>query len=264
MRVIHFLKKIKIFYKSKILRIIPVYYISLIVWYFLIKEGIAVKPYNVKDLIYHLLFIHTFDKTTFFSISGVFWYIGVQIHFYLLFPFIVILLEKINNILLFLASFIPLVLASIFFSKGDVVLYWNAMIFMPTFVAGILLYKGYMRIESKLFIVFIFICIFSIMNINNITLMLGMWDRVIAGILLGVLLFNLRDGINKLPFYIKNFVTLIAITSYSIYLYNYIVVSYIPIVKSGSGLVIYTMLVFGFGILMYELIEKPLTKIIKK
>ncbi len=192
-----------------------------------------------------------------------FWYIGVQIHFYLLFPLIVVLLEKINNILLFVMSFIPLALASIFISKGDVVLYWNAMIFMPTFIAGILLYKGYMQFETKILTMFIFICIFSIMNINDITLMLGMWDRVIAGILLGVLLFNLRDGINKLPLYIKNFATLIAITSYSIYLYNYIAVSYAPIVKSGAGLVIYIMLVFGFGILMYELIEKPLTKVIK-
>ena len=38
----------------------------------------------------HMFFLHTLDPDTFFSVSGVFWSLAVEIHFYVLFPLLVV------------------------------------------------------------------------------------------------------------------------------------------------------------------------------
>ncbi|MCR5226143.1 MAG: hypothetical protein K6E27_02870 [Eubacterium sp.] len=91
-----------------------------------------------------------------------------------------------------------------------------------------------------------------------------MADRLVAGISIGIVLYKLADWSKTIPKSIKEFVGIIAQTSYSIYLYNYIFTTYNNILVGKIGFVIYVFMTFGFGIIMYYVIENSLNGIIKR
>ncbi|HUU34410.1 MAG TPA: acyltransferase, partial [Vicinamibacterales bacterium] len=45
-------------------------------------------PGTAKNLVYHVLFIHTFDETTLYGLIAPLWFIGVIVHWYLVLPLI--------------------------------------------------------------------------------------------------------------------------------------------------------------------------------
>jgi len=47
-----------------------------------------------RHLLSHLTFTHTFSNVTFFSLNGVLWSLGVEVHYYLLFPLFCLLLWR--------------------------------------------------------------------------------------------------------------------------------------------------------------------------
>jgi peptidoglycan/LPS O-acetylase OafA/YrhL len=71
------------FIKRRALRILPLYYMTvLIMFFFVLKED-----GTLKGFVYHLLMVHTFTE---YSIEyGTLWFIGYIIQLYILFPFIV-------------------------------------------------------------------------------------------------------------------------------------------------------------------------------
>lgn len=63
---------------------------------------------------------------------------------------------------------------------------------------------------------------------------------------------------------VRNFINTIANASYSIYLYNYIFCAIKPLYKNSITCFVLIFFVFGFGMCMNMLIEKPLNKFFKK
>jgi len=123
---------------KRLYRIIPAYYIAIFIWTILIYNGVAVKPIGWFDQIAHLLFIHTLFPETFYSISGVFWSIAIEMQFYFVLPFILVFIIRFP-ILSILVALLPL-LYSEFIS--DVQAFFLVFVY---FVLGyvIYIYKDY-------------------------------------------------------------------------------------------------------------------------
>ena len=257
--------KVLKFYLSKALRIIPAYYVSLLFWWFLVNKGICVKPYGVRDVIMHMLFMHTLSEKTFFSTSGVYWYLGVQMHFYILFPLALYILNKVNNWVALAISFLPVVILSYTGYNDKFTLYWNVILLMPSFVCGIMLQKGCFDCFRKETLIFLSLFLyFGIVLVPKIQGLFFLADRLVVGISIGIVLYELADWSKTIPKSIKVFVGVIAQTSYSIYLYNYIFTTYNNILVGKTGFVIYVFMTFGFGIIMYYVVENSLNGIIKR
>lgn len=74
----------------RFIKIVPSYVLSIIVAYG-IGYAATVRWGNTppaKELITHLLFIHTWWQDTYGSINGVLWTLAVEVEFYLIFPFV--------------------------------------------------------------------------------------------------------------------------------------------------------------------------------
>ncbi len=71
-------------------KIVPSYYLALIpiaLWFpFEAKAGIT----RLHDVILHLSFLYPFNDTSYFSLNGNYWSLGVEVEFYLIFPLFVL------------------------------------------------------------------------------------------------------------------------------------------------------------------------------
>jgi len=81
---------IRPFFERRALKIIPSYCIALAVFAIVYRAAFASPQDALWQLVAHLTFIHPLDQTTFGSISGPLWTIGIEVQFYLLFPLIAI------------------------------------------------------------------------------------------------------------------------------------------------------------------------------
>ncbi|MBN1917831.1 MAG: acyltransferase [Verrucomicrobia bacterium] len=71
---------------KRALRLLPLYVATVLA---LTLFGYLMRwPANAKNLLYHLLFIHTFDKGTRFGLMGPLWFIALIAHWYMLLPFV--------------------------------------------------------------------------------------------------------------------------------------------------------------------------------
>ena len=252
--------------KKRLIRLLPAYYISIIIWYFLIKMGITHKPIGLSAILSHIFLVHNFDNSNFYSLSGVFWFLGVLFDFYLIFPILYKLKKKKYALEIFtFVVFVLSVFISIFFQIKGSVFNKSVLINLPCFVFGMLMYekkislnkffKFLLLVFSILFLIFIKPAGFMGSSVNLVA--------IIETILIGVLCFSYKDEFSKIPELFKKFIGEIAISSYSIYLYNYIFYAAKPTVKNHTMIFIYMAFVFGFGIVMYKLIEKPVNKVVK-
>ncbi len=231
--------------------------------------GVTSKTANIKDIITHFSFTHIYNADTFYSISGVFWYLGIQMQLYLLFPFIAKLFEYLQSnckkmiYLIMGISFIPSILV---IGVNNVTIQKSFIVLLPCFLLGILLYNNYFKIKNKIVFIMLLLTVFIIStfiympNIPNHIL------KIILGILVGYIIINFNDIIEKIFIYIKNPIETIAISSYSIYLYNYIIYAFKLNTDKNSLLefILYFLLAFGFGIIMHELIEKSSSECLNK
>lgn len=249
------------FLTKKFLKILPVYYAAMLIWFFLIKMGICIKPVGIFDTITHLLLIHNLFPATFYSFSGVFWFLGTLFDFYLLFPFLYKICKS-SKIKAFVSAIIALLAVFIINSKlHNLVLDKCVFVYMPCFTAGILLnlyeikLKQYLKILILAGSIMLLLFAKSTQPINVLA--------IFQTILFGGSIIICKDTIEKIPEYFKNFISKIAAASFSIYLYNYIFNIAMPHIKNFAITLIMTAMVFGFGIIMYYLIEKPYNKILK-
>lgn len=83
---------------KRFLRIAPAYYISIAVWYVLINYfSLVKKPTDLFDIVTHLAFVHNLIPETVYTISGIYWSIGVEMQFYVLLPVIIALATTLHK-----------------------------------------------------------------------------------------------------------------------------------------------------------------------
>lgn len=251
----------KIFF-NRLKRVLPVYYVAIFSWIILIHMGVAVKPAEAWDIIAHCLCIHNLFSATFPTISGVFWFIGAIFDFYLVFLVFGHRFLKSNKfwIIFSFICFLSAHFINLYTGYSKHVLNHSILVYMPCFACGILLYNKKFDFKCNIInYVLLAAGVYLLCFVDNIAFnqffgtKLNLYGIVVAS-LLAVSIYNIIERIQSVPYFIKNPINLVATSSFSIYLYNYIFNAYNSI--SPKYIYIYIFQVFGFGLLMYYLVEK--------
>jgi peptidoglycan/LPS O-acetylase OafA/YrhL len=258
------------FWKSRLLRIYPSYIVALAFWAVMVRQGVAVKSAGTYDIVAHLLMLHTFDAETFFSVSGVFWSLAVETHFYILFPFLMRLASKFRLSLAIISLLLTAALDFWLMGKNAaevVPLRWNVFTFLPLFLLGMELhaYQAAPKHARSLFSAYTILIVVGALTIAESfypatasqpasPLML---NRILIGAVLGFLcLACLPKAVPKNV--VTRLISLVGIGSYSIYLFNYIFwMLGTPVVDGNLGIIVTSSGVVVFGILMWVLVEQP-------
>ena len=134
---------------------------------------------------------------------------------------------------------------------------------MPTVVFGTLCFFGYFRtsgiykyVTSAIASGAAFWLLFF-----PVPSMISVLKSLISSILIFFVVFNSSGLISKIPDAVQQSIRVLSGASFSIYLYNYIFYVGLPSKDNPEiKLIIWSLLVTGFGILLYYLIEKPFAK----
>lgn len=259
------------YFLKRLFRIIPAYYVAIIIWTILISNGVAPKSIGLIDQISHLLFIHTFNPQTYYSISGVFWSLGIEMQFYFLLPlllYFIIRFPKVS-ILLFV---LPLFYNS--FVENSFLLQKTVFAFFIYFIVGYVLFMY----KEKLYALLYennyksFVLALSIFLFLNLTFYKGhLHSGQIHTLLwlcsvIGIFIFMMRcERCNNTKNKLMQLFLFTGTASYSIYLYNYIYFLHAkPFDTSFEAVVFYTLLVYLTGSAMYYIVEKPFQNLRKK
>ncbi len=76
------------FFYRRMIKILPSYYLSLILFVTVLQPEFWQHPNAIKELAMHIFFIENFDSGVASSINGVYWSLAVEVQFYLIFPWI--------------------------------------------------------------------------------------------------------------------------------------------------------------------------------
>jgi len=242
----------------KLTRIVPVYYVALLIWNVLIYLGITEKSHSLWDNIAHMLFVHNLGESTFYSVSGVFWYLGLQVQLYLIFALMRNVIFSFP-LLAVAVSFLLTIIANTILSHPFPVLDRGVLSYGFPFVLGIVAATR----SSDLLPAFrawpVFLSLSALTVIVSLLPSIVPWGRldfIVNGLLVCLACVSLPEG-----GHLKMIAILcgrLALASYSIYLYNYIFYSFDPTLSGAHGLVVYTAITLGFGAGAYFLIEKPI------
>lgn len=137
--------KTRDFYIKRIARILPSYYLALIIFFiFLLFDGVVFNGTFIKDIIMHLLCIHNWSLDTIFlsKFNGVVWTVAIEVQFYLIFPFIAKRFIK-KPILTYSIMMIIGIVSTYIIGKnvnsGNMPVYVNHFLtFIPVFANGML------------------------------------------------------------------------------------------------------------------------------
>jgi peptidoglycan/LPS O-acetylase OafA/YrhL len=255
------------FWLARLLRIYPAYLVAMLLWVIMARAGIAPKPTATYDVVMHTLMLHTLDPSTFFSVSGVFWTLAVEVHFYLLFPLLIMLSRQLRFAVVLLALLLDLALTLGFAGRFDPMVFpvkWNAITFLPLFLLGIELHGSGSSAAWRPFAWLAGLVAVTMMfapelfePMANPDRSLALFNRLLIGAGLGLLC--IKGMPSRVP---RNVVTgliaRIGVASYSIYLYNYIFfATKAPLVGGVVGYLLSVVAVMAFGIMMWWLIERP-------
>jgi peptidoglycan/LPS O-acetylase OafA/YrhL len=140
------------FYVRRFLKIVPSYILCIAVMLAIGYQTYAHTWEAVRDVAFHLAFIHNWFAATYGSIDGVMWSLGVEIQFYALFPLLVIAFVR-SPLVVTLAMFVvanawrvwALIGSHYFLSQREAQL----PAYLDLFAAGMLCAYGYVFLALK-------------------------------------------------------------------------------------------------------------------
>ena len=243
------------FYIRRLFRIIPIYYISIIIYfifnYITMNRNDFDNLYNYNSIIKTVFFINTFDSRYFNHIVPGNWSVSDEMVFYLILPFLYFIQQKYSNkffiIFIIISIFICYYFIDILFFVNEKYFYYNdisskylegfgffyTIIFtqLSVFLIGIIFSK-FNKINNYisfiLFIAFLFltfyIMLYSIPN-NKFLINNGPFYYLITISISFCLFINFSfNFINKSNNHFVRFISLIGEYSFSIYLFHFIII----------------------------------------
>lgn len=263
-------KNSSIYLLKRFIRIAPAYYVSIVVWCVLINVfSITKKPTGMFDIVTHSLFIHNLIPETLYSINGPYWSIGVEMQFYFLLPFIIIIANSMLKKLALLC--VCAVMTYLVYNSGLGEVYKVGLAnYLSLFVAGWIMYEYKESIFSFLnrmkcgpaLLILAFIMLFYKGNgYSNHEKLYEVAVSTAFG--LSMIYFSGKSA-SAGQGYIEELTSLIGRASFSIYLYNYIFYAVRPSQYNMFSGFILLVTVIGFGILMYNVVEVKTERVRKK
>jgi peptidoglycan/LPS O-acetylase OafA/YrhL len=264
------LSDLKDFYTNRLLRIYPLFFfisvITLITQFILSGE----LPIGIKDIASQFLFIQ-FNHS--YTLSGVFWTLGIELQFYLIAPFIAYLLFlNLHNKMYFLPPLLYLISISIIYYATHV-MNWsfdsrNIIGNLPHFISGMLACYFVSKISptrKKMFYSVIFALILLgytnwIYQYNS-----GKYWSIKGILLVDMIIFLLvyaHANTKSIHFRFRSieyFFSMIGILSYGIYAWHSYLIKYVPLISFDLLRLTIATVVFAF--FSYRLIELPALKI---
>ena len=286
---IHKTVTLKKFYIARFARIYPLHFVMMLV-------SIPIFYSGLKNLLYNILLIQSYvpNETIYFSYNSPSWSISDEVFFYLLFPFLIVIISKLGNVLKLI---IPIVFISIILllnivlieaSKAHYWLYISPFVRVFEFILGIILFDVVLYIKSRrnellqsVFNIFeigaflTFIIFFSFHNDISISYRYSIyyWFPMCLIILGTSSSFILEKNITWISKFLSSrLLVYLGEISFGFYLIHYLVIpytirfnGYIDIHPSSIsfGLEIFIITIIA-SIFAFEVIEKPFNRKIKK
>ncbi len=147
------------FFKRRALRILPAYYACLVLsfivcQYVTIPNGSNLPfrnyvPITSESLYAHIFMIHNWSPDWMYKINGVLWSIGIEAQLYLLFPFLILLMQKGSPLLLLITVTIPTIMLVNLVPGAGKTYSWFAILFVFGMMAAHFSYRPSLKIGPK-------------------------------------------------------------------------------------------------------------------
>jgi peptidoglycan/LPS O-acetylase OafA/YrhL len=147
------------FFKRRAMRILPAYYACLVISYIVcqyvtIPNGANLPFRNyvpiTNDSIWaHVLMVHNWSPDWMYKINGVLWSIGLEGQLYLLFPFLILLMQKGSPLLLLITVTIPTIIVVNYVPGAGKTYSWFAILFVFGMMAAHFSYRPSLIIGPK-------------------------------------------------------------------------------------------------------------------
>ena len=147
------------FFKRRALRILPAYYACLIISYYIcqyvtIPNGANPPfshylPITSQSLWAHIFLVHNWSVDWMYKINGVLWSIAIEAQLYILFPFLILIMQKRSPLLLLTLSIIPSVLVVNLMPGSGKTYSWFAILFVFGMLAAHFSYRPSLKIGPK-------------------------------------------------------------------------------------------------------------------
>lgn len=252
---------IKNYYLKRLYRIEPPYIITILGFYILLIASNRIEKWSFGNLISSLFYAHNFVYEIPSIINGVSWSLEIEIIFYLLLPFILIIQKSINLKPIFFFSTLLLTF------QGYSYLFPNQLSFLSNFhyfVLGIIAHiipTFKFLIKSKILALSFFPLVIILMSFSFTSILLK------DALILFILLIGLNNSYVKSILSFK-FFSKIGLMCYSLYLLHYKIISVVGIIlKDFVGDYFFIFLLFNYVTILlisttfFLIIEKPFMKV---
>ncbi|MBS1727986.1 MAG: acyltransferase [Armatimonadetes bacterium] len=147
------------FFKRRALRILPAYYACLGLSY-LVCQYVTIPNGNVppfrnyvpiskESLWAHIFLVHNWSVDWLYKINGVLWSIAIEFQLYLVFPFMILIMQKRSPLTLLILTIIPTVLVVNYLPGAGKTYTWFAILFVLGMMAAHFSYRPSLKIGPK-------------------------------------------------------------------------------------------------------------------
>ncbi len=260
----------KSFYLNRIKRLLPTYYIALVLA--MLLPTVTIGEYSIGNIVAHFLLLHGLNPYWINTILGVAWYIGDLVLFYAICP---LLKKAINNLLSSLIGFVITtglsVLALVIYNRfgtevmGNLEMFFTTFFFihqLPVLMMGVVLYYIIEKTragEVKIFRALVFLGA-AIIIVLVIFLVLHLNKKILASSFIAGLLFAwifLLSHSMRWALSIKLFTPLAFLGkhSYGIYLFHYTIITCLVLIPHAESNVLLWLLFYFLVIAISSIVS---------